>query len=110
MARAIAGLLFPVLSIAALENFYTEAPVGSGATGEDVPPLPLTTPSQVWSSRGPETDRSVVKQVDQLAISWLRVDTAPVGAAPSSVFHARPTAISLQGLPSEPYSNGSQRC
>lgn len=44
MARAMAALLFPmllakdVLSIAALENFYTDAPKGSGATGEDAPP------------------------------------------------------------------------
>lgn len=44
MTRAVAALLFSVLlskellSITALENFYTDTPEGSGATGEDVPP------------------------------------------------------------------------
>lgn len=63
------------------------------------------------SFRDTEASLSTVKQSIQLAISQLRLDAAPVEAAPYNAFFKHtPQPSSFKVPPSEPYINELQRC
>ncbi|KAE8301058.1 hypothetical protein D5F01_LYC01211 [Larimichthys crocea] len=95
------------LSIAASGNLFSDDEGGGQEELERGSPLPSVAGSHELgadSLRDAEASLSTVKQANQLAISRLGLDAAPVEAAPSNAFfkHA-PQPSPFKVPPSEPY-------